>query len=50
MSLRLIYLLPNAATCSLDRDRLFDCFFVAGMCRRQLFNVQNVQAEIADFA
>ena len=50
MSLRLIQLVPNTATCSLNRDRLFDCFFVAGMRRRQLFNFQNVHAEIADLA
>jgi hypothetical protein len=50
MSLHVIQLVPNTATCSLDRDGLFDCFFVAGMRRRQLFNLQNVHAEIADFA
>ena len=50
MSLRLVQLVPNTATCSLDRNRLFDCFFVAGVRRRQLFNLQNVHAEIADFA
>ena len=50
MSLHVIQLVPNTATCSLDRDGLFDCFFVAGMRRRQLFNLQNVHTEIADFA
>ena len=50
MSLRVIQLVANTATCSLDRDRLFDCFFVAGMRRRQLFDCENVHAEIADFA
>ena len=50
MSLHVIQLVPNTATCSLDRDGLFDCFFVAGMRRRQLFNFQNVHAEIADLA
>ena len=50
MGLRLIQLLPNTATRSLDRDRLFDCFFVAGMRRRQFFHFQNLHAEIADFA
>ena len=43
-------MLPNSATCSLDRDRLFDCFLVAGMRRRQFFHLQNVHAKIADFA
>lgn len=46
----MIQFVPNTATCSLNRDGLFDCFFVAGMRRRQLFNFQNVYAEIADFA
>ena len=50
MSLRVIQLVPNTAACDLDRDGLFDCFFVAGMRRRQFFDVQNVNAEIADFA
>ena len=50
MSLHVIQLVPNTATCSLDRDGLFDRFIVAGMCRRQLFNFQNVHTEIADFA
>ena len=50
MSLRLIQLVPNTATCSLNFDRLFDCFFVAGMRRRQFFHLQNLHAEIADFA
>ncbi len=50
MSLRLIKLLPHTATCSLNRDRLYDCFFVAGMRRRQLVNFQDVHAEIADLA
>jgi len=50
MSLRVIQLVPNTAACGLDRDGLFDCFFVAGMRRRQFFNVQDVNAEIADFA
>jgi len=50
MSLRLIHLVANTATCSLDRDRLFDCVFIAGMCWRQFFNFENVHAEIANFA
>ena len=50
MSLGVIQLVANIATCSLDRDRLFNCFFVARMRRRQLFNFENVHAEIADFA
>ena len=50
MSFRLIHLVANTATCSLDRDGLFDCFFVAGMCRRQFFHFENVHAEIANFA
>ena len=50
MSFRLIYLVPNTATRSLDGDGLFDCFFVAGMRRRQFFHFQNLHAEIADFA
>ena len=50
MSLRLIQLLPNTATRSLDSDCLFDCFFVAGMRRRQFFHFQNLHAEIADLA
>jgi len=50
MGLRVIQLVPNTPACSLDRYGLFDCFFVAGMRRRQFFNVQNVDAEIADFA
>jgi len=27
-------LLPDGAACGLERDRLLDCFFVAGMHRR----------------
>ena len=50
MGLRVIQLVPNTPACSLDRYGLFDCFFVAGMRRRQFFNVQDVNAEIADFA
>ena len=50
MRLRVIQLVPNTAPCRLDCDGLFDCFFVAGMRRRQFFNVQDVDAEIADFA
>ena len=50
MSLDVIQLGPNPATRSLDRDGLFDCVIVAGMRRRQLFNFQNVHAEIADLA
>ena len=46
----MIQLVPNTAPCRLDCDGLFDCFFVAGMRRRQFFDVQNVNAEIADFA
>ena len=49
MSLHVIQLVPNTAACSLDRDGLFDCFFVAGMRRRQFFHIQNLHAEIADF-
>src|SRR5213596_1664447 len=41
---------PNGAACGLDRDRLLDGFFVAGMHRRQFFHLQNVHAEVADFA
>ena len=50
MSLRVIQLVPNTAACSLDCDRLFDCFFVAGVRRRQFFNFQNMHTEIANFA
>jgi len=50
MSLRVIQVVPNTAACRLDCDRLFDCFFVAGMRRRQFFNFQNMHTEIADFA
>ena len=46
----MIQLVPNTAPCRLDCDGLFDCFFVAGMRRRQFFNVQDVDAEIADLA
>src|SRR5438046_4867319 len=41
---------PNGAACGLDRDRLLDGFFVAGMRRRELFHLQNMHAEVADFA
>src|SRR5260370_25361455 len=41
---------PDDTACGLDRDRQFDIFFVAGMSPRQLFHLQNVNAEIADFA
>ena len=40
---------PDGAACGLDRKRFLDCFFVAGMRRRQLFRLQNVDAEVADF-
>src|SRR5207237_2609833 len=41
---------PNGAACSLDGDRLLDCLFVCGMHRRQFVHLQNVHAEVADFA
>ena len=50
MSFRLIYLSANSTPCSLDRDRLFDAFFITGMRRWQLFNFQNVHAEVANLA
>jgi len=43
-------LLPDGAASCLDRDRLQDRLFVAGMHRRQFFRMQNVHAEVADFA
>ena len=48
MSFRLIYLSANCTTCSLNRNRLFDAFFVTGMRRWQLINFQNVHAEVAN--
>src|SRR5437899_9492511 len=41
---------PNGAACGLDRDRLLDGFFVAGMHRRQFFHLQNMHTEVADLA
>ena len=40
----------NRAASCLDRNRSLDCFFVAGMRRRQFFHMQNLHTEIADFA
>jgi len=45
-----IQLLPNLAASFLDGDCLLDGFFVAGMHRRQFFHLQDMHAEVADFA
>src|SRR5919106_339506 len=42
--------MSNSETCSLNFDRLFDCFFVARLRRRQFLQLQNLHASIADFA
>ena len=41
-------LFPNCAAFRLDGNSLLDCLFVRGMHGRQLFNVQDMHAEIPD--
>src|SRR5215211_235861 len=50
MGSRFMYLFSNSATCRLNFDRLFDCFFVAGMRWWQFLHLQNLHTEIADLA
>ena len=43
-----MHLLVKCAASCLDFDCFLDCFLVLWMRRRQLFNFQDVHAEIAD--
>ena len=48
MRLCVMELFPNCAAFRLDGDRLLDCYFICRMHRRQLFNVQDMHAEVSD--